>query len=978
MKSNWKKLLSLALVLALMAGFAPGMGLTALAGDETPAYAGLKNTINVVKFDSKDWYLIDYDDSSVTLLTKECVGASKFNPNEPDDNTYSGSMVESFVNSWYTEHISEDAKAAVNGSGMFLLTKDQAIKLSTDVLKCSKASGAYSNDWWLCSPGSTDSSAERVNGDTGVVNGVSGNVWIKYGVRPALKLDLSKVVFSDNTFALPVPPVASVTSGDTTTKYTTFAAALGAWADGATLTLLSDVTISSTLNVSGTRTLDLNGYGVLMKGTERVISVQGNASLTLNDSNPGKSNYITLNDYRGTSVANSGVESFSNGNGVVKVDGGYLTGGIRSSGESGPTAGAGVLINQGGTFVLNGGTIVGNTITNNNSGSGVRNDNGIFTMNGGKITYNKAGRHGGGLTTTGSENCTVHGGEISNNYAALSGGGVQAAGSFALTGGSIVNNASGNPGGGVYAGGGLTISGNVKITGNTASGKADNLYLASNNLTVSGNLADGAQVGVNMQTPGVFTNSTDTAFNDASKFISDNASYAVRKNADGQLELRVPPAASVTSGVTTTEYAAFSDAVNEWNNAANDATLKLLSDVTTITINFSGTKTLDLNGHSLTGNGNGTVIKVNGGSLTVNGKNGTITGGKAGEGGAFFITSNGKVTLNDCTLKGNEATNVGDAFFIQSSGGGGSAIINNCTIIGRGKDKGAALWLQGHNNPDTSFTMKGGSISNFKIGVWVQGKTDLGTSMFTMNGGTISDNLIGVKNEGPNSKVIVSGDAIISNNDEKNLELNDGIKVTVNSALGKNAKIGIYMGNSGVFTNSTPTDYNDATKFTSDNASYAVGKNAAGQLFLGSPVTVTFDTDGGSAVDTQTVAGGSVIAQPADPTKEGYTFDGWYTDSDLTTTFDFSTPISADTTLYAKWTNKQYTVGGEINYGSYTGTVTVSLLEGGEEKYSATVSLNNGSGTYSFTHVPVGTYTLRAVWIEGGKETILNETLSVP
>ena len=193
-----RKLIGFLLTLVMVIGLMPGMSLTAYAADVP--YANLKDTINVINFDGKEWYLIDYDgDSTVTLLSKECIGASVFNPNEPDDNTYSGSTVENFVNSWYTGNISPDAQAAVSGSGMFLLTEEQASNLSTDVLKCSPASGAYDNHWWLCSKGTTDSSAAMVNGGSGNVSGYSGNVWIAYGVRPALKLDLSKVMFDSDT-----------------------------------------------------------------------------------------------------------------------------------------------------------------------------------------------------------------------------------------------------------------------------------------------------------------------------------------------------------------------------------------------------------------------------------------------------------------------------------------------------------------------------------------------------------------------------------------------------------------------------------------------------------------------------------------------------------------------------------------------------------------------------------------------------------
>ena len=67
--------------------------------------------------------------------------------------------------------------------------------------------------------------------------------------------------------------------------------------------------------------------------------------------------------------------------------------------------------------------------------------------------------------------------------------------------------------------------------------------------------------------------------------------------------------------------------------------------------------------------------------------------------------------------------------------------------------------------------------------------------------------------------------------------------------------------------------------------------------------TVTFETSGGSAVDPVTVDAGSTVTKPADPTKSGYTFGGWYKDSTLQTPWDFANDtVTADTTLYAKWT----------------------------------------------------------------------------
>ena len=66
-------------------------------------------------------------------------------------------------------------------------------------------------------------------------------------------------------------------------------------------------------------------------------------------------------------------------------------------------------------------------------------------------------------------------------------------------------------------------------------------------------------------------------------------------------------------------------------------------------------------------------------------------------------------------------------------------------------------------------------------------------------------------------------------------------------------------------------------------------------------VTVSFDTDGGSAISAQQVQIGRTLSEPAAPTKDGFLFGGWYEDAARELPFSFDTPLSADLTLYAKW-----------------------------------------------------------------------------
>ena len=89
--------------------------------------------------------------------------------------------------------------------------------------------------------------------------------------------------------------------------------------------------------------------------------------------------------------------------------------------------------------------------------------------------------------------------------------------------------------------------------------------------------------------------------------------------------------------------------------------------------------------------------------------------------------------------------------------------------------------------------------------------------------------------------------------------------------------------------------------------------------------TVTFNSQGGSTVDSLTVVDGGLVTEPTVPTKTGYTFGGWYKESGCTNTWVFNTDtVTADVTLYAKWTtaNSTYTVTYSGN-GSTGGTVPV-------------------------------------------------------
>ena len=119
--------------------------------------------------------------------------------------------------------------------------------------------------------------------------------------------------------------------------------------------------------------------------------------------------------------------------------------------------------------------------------------------------------------------------------------------------------------------------------------------------------------------------------------------------------------------------------------------------------------------------------------------------------------------------------------------------------------------------------------------------------------------------------------------------------------------------------------------------------NDSGTLFKLGAVeswTVAFNSNGGSACDTKFVAtADGKLVKPVDPTRDGYTFGGWYTDEACTQAYDFSTPVTADLTLYAKWTKNAVNPGGNGGSGSNGGNGGVgSNGDGGS-------STGTGSGT---------------------------------
>ncbi len=110
-------------------------------------------------------------------------------------------------------------------------------------------------------------------------------------------------------------------------------------------------------------------------------------------------------------------------------------------------------------------------------------------------------------------------------------------------------------------------------------------------------------------------------------------------------------------------------------------------------------------------------------------------------------------------------------------------------------------------------------------------------------------------------------------------------------------------------TDTTKSAYNFDTPVTGNITLKALWKKV---------YTVTFNSNGGSAVSSETVEEGNTVSKPSDPTRSGYVFLGWYTTSSGDTQFDFATTININTTIYAHWTNNYYVVNSGVATPMFT------------------------------------------------------------
>ena len=308
-------------------------------------------------------------------------------------------------------------------------------------------------------------------------------------------------------------------------------------------------------------------------------------------------------------------------------------------------------------------------------------------------------------------------------------------------------------------------------------------------------------------------------------------------------------------------------------DVASGETIRLLENITyggLLLINNRTDFTLDLNGKNLTVNQSELEVTRAGTDVTF-----ANTGGGALNCAGLYVTNGGKLLL-PFSFTGSGV--------IASSGVGSSLTINgNVTLTAEGgygvyASNGGSLTVNGNVNVNMS--------KNY--GYAVESNAYTNPSSITISG-NVTSNKNGVRATYTGATVTIDGSISAPLN---YIYIYDGTSVTfARTPYPSTVDIG------GV-------DYYD---YANNTSHVYVKVPAASPPSGGGPTTytVTFNSNGGSAVPSQSVASGGKAAQPADPTKDGFVFAGWYTDAALNNAYDFNRNVTAGITLYAKWTEVQ-------------------------------------------------------------------------
>ena len=138
--------------------------------------------------------------------------------------------------------------------------------------------------------------------------------------------------------------------------------------------------------------------------------------------------------------------------------------------------------------------------------------------------------------------------------------------------------------------------------------------------------------------------------------------------------------------------------------------------------------------------------------------------------------------------------------------------------------------------------------------------------------------------------------------------------------------------------------------------------------------TVSFETNGGSPVEPQLITEGGFVTEPANPSKEGYSFNGWYTEAELHNKYDFATPVFNDFILYAGWLNESVAVSVSFDPNGGSGIMEGMSVNSGDTIILPECTFTSPDESKIFNrwrmNSPTGTS-----YLDGAEVTITEDTI---
>jgi uncharacterized repeat protein (TIGR02543 family) len=281
---------------------------------------------------------------------------------------------------------------------------------------------------------------------------------------------------------------------------------------------------------------------------------------------------------------------------------------------------------------------------------------------------------------------------------------------------------------------------------------------------------------------------------------------------------------------------------------------------------------------------------------------------------ASTITVTGNITMSgDSTEYGAYAYSGGEVTINGDVEGANTGLCSDggtLTVTGdvSGNTEGVRMYSDGGN---ITVTGNVSSPGNYSYGILASGGTIAVTGNVSANG----SNAIAVCSNGSGS-VMVGGNVNATGTSSFGAEVWDNSSVKIDGIINATGYVSI------AGTVKGPGDTYEPTKLAG-YYTYANSSNLLNYVLVKGIYQVTFDTQGGSTIESVTTGYNTEITSPTEPTRTGYTFGGWYKEAACTNAWNFATDkVTTATTLFAKWIPNPFMVTFNTQGGNTIGSVT--------------------------------------------------------